>query len=135
MRLIIEKNDKITGLFIRWLVRRLKEVMKANLDYKKLSALQIYLNEKFPEYKVNIISVLLASINHIKVKEIGLHYLIYFDIDNKKYKNMLVSDILKFINDGNMEIAGCGIISKSLFEIEYNINSLYKEYIYRNGGM
>ncbi len=134
MRLIID-GEGVNLPFIMWLTKRFRDLILSNLHIEKIMAMQQYLNKHFPKYKVNLIKTLMYATSLIRYKKVGLHYIIYFDTRNKSIGGMLLDDVLKFINDGNAEIDGCGIISNAFLYIEQNLGELIIEYTYINGGV
>lgn len=135
MKLVIEGNSKIKGPFIRWLTARLKGMLILNLDTKQVYKLQNYFNENFPDYKLNLLTILMNSFNLIRYRKIGKIYIIYIDTHRRKCNDIALIDILKFINNGNLEIEGCRVFTKTFLEVEKNINDLYTIYERKDGSI
>lgn len=133
MSLIVDKSQPIGVMFIKWLVRKIGSLVILNIDTRKISRLQRYLDENFPDIHVNLLAALKYSVKYIKFKDYGRYYKIYLDVHNKLYMGEPLEDIIKFIDNGNLDIDGCQIFSRAFSRVEQELPELLKEYSYTGG--
>lgn len=122
MTLIIEKNNKITQSFIRWLETEIKTRLIAYASSKQLNRLSKFSNDILNE-PLNLNIIYIDVVNSIKFKETANSFVLTFE-----YKGTLNVDlIIKYINFGSAEVNGYPIFSKIFNDITNNLDS----YIYK----
>lgn len=122
MTLIIEKNDKITQSFIRWLENEIKTRLIVYSSSKQLNRLSKFSNDILNK-PLNLNSIYIDVVNSIKFKETANSFVLTFE-----YKGILNVDlIIKYINFGSSEVNGYPIFSKIFNDVMNNLDS----YIYK----
>ena len=122
MTLIIEKNDKVTRTFIRWLEKEIKTRLIVYSNSKQLKRLSEFSKDVLNR-QLNLNIIYLDIVDSIKFKETANSFVLTFD-----YKGILDLDlIIKYINFGSSEVNGYPIFSKIFNDVMNNLDS----YIYK----
>lgn len=133
MKLVIEKTPMVNVLFIKWLVQEIRNRLTLNIDVRKINRLQLYLEENFPETRISLLAALRYSLGFLRFRDNGRYYLIYLDVHNKLYRGIPLEDIVKFIDNGNLEIDGCQLFSRTFMQVEQELPELLQGHSFKGG--
>ena len=128
MKLIIKKDELINDLFVHWLIDRIKQDITLEADIRRLSELSNYFSEVTGD-TISMIDVVMYAVNSIVCIKTADNYHITLP-PTKKYRttNYLIVTLVKFIDYGTNDIAGCRLFSSVLGRVTMNFDQYFAEY-------
>lgn len=119
---INKKSDIYIKPFVNYLLGELKLLLKSSIDRNKCSAFDNYF--KSIGLKESTYSLLIKSVNHLKIREYSSYFVIEFDA--KIYKNTLSYEkIAKIVNYGVDNINCYNIFEEIFKKVVDNLDSYY----------
>lgn len=140
MKLLVEKNGNYKKSFIKWLLSTLEMELLANVNLKRLKALNNYINEKLTEStlvrfsNINLNTVMLLASRNLTFYETKNYYCI--QVNQKLFfpvTKFRLYKLCEFINYGNLEISGCNTFTTVFANIAENIEDYYHLYCLDKG--
>lgn len=119
MNLVLDK--KYEDSFYLWLVEKIKKLFPLFIKKHKLIKLSQYLD-------IDCYLVLIEASRHLVVKDFRDNKIITVD-DSARYGKHNLKELCKIINDGNMEVKGCGIFTQIFSMVKKNLEVYY--FLYR----
>ena len=138
MTFSIDKNIDFNDDFVEWLLEHIRYKLLSYIKPRKLQRLkQHIINDNPFELSLkelnalNIDSVLIYGIKHLRYKEVKSHYIFYIDANLivKNTNNLKVSTLCKLINYGDLKVRGYPIFSNTFKFVAANVTRYYAQYI------
>lgn len=123
MTLILNKSDRITETFIRWLENEIKTRLIAYSDSRQLNRLSISSKDVF-NTQLDLNAIYLDIVNSIKFKESATSFILTFN-----YRGIINANvIIKYINFGSSGVNGYPIFSKVFNDVSKHLNLYINKY-------
>lgn len=137
MRIYLEKSEKVTGVFVYWLINRIRLNLKLNSDPSRLIGVHTRLKELDNRLDgINIITAFSSLLSNIVSREskdgyfieVSSHILLSQD-------GISLYDYWKLINYGTFEVPGYPLVTDTFSDIVYRIDDYYKIFKLEVGGI
>ena len=119
--------------FLDWLIQLLKvKIYKTTFDTKRIFAWDEYINTTvagLSNRKLSTKRLIVSAFSNLVYIKYEKYYCIEIDLNVVvPYTNYKLVDMIKLINDGNLDMRGYPFITNAVREIERNLNNYYKIY-------